>query len=143
MGLIVNRPSEVPATQVAPKTKWAGNVYFGGPVEMFRLFALQRTPGVEQIVPGVQMLSDRALIDKALKSSAPDGLRLFAGYAGWGPGQLDREMRLKSWFVLNATAALVFDGRPETLWNRLIRKTELISARNVFAWGGFVSTETP
>jgi putative transcriptional regulator len=46
-------------------------------------------------------------------------LRLFIGYAGWAPGQLDSEMARGSWRVLPASSELVFDADPQTLWKRL------------------------
>ena len=55
-------------------------------------------------------------------------LRIFLGYAGWGPGQLAREVRLGGWYIFDYDESLVFDEHPETLWKRLIAKTELQKA---------------
>jgi putative transcriptional regulator len=52
-------------------------------------------------------------------------LRIFLGYAGWGPGQLENEVRLHGWYIFNYDESLVFDEHPETLWQRLIDKTGL------------------
>jgi putative transcriptional regulator len=56
---------------------------------------------------------------------APD-FRIYLGYAGWGPGQLEREVRLNGWYIFDYDERLVFDDHPETLWKRLIEKTGLL-----------------
>jgi putative transcriptional regulator len=47
-------------------------------------------------------------------------LRVFAGYAGWGPGQLDEELRRDSWLVQPATLELVFHPKPADLWRQVL-----------------------
>ena len=48
-------------------------------------------------------------------------VRVFAGYAGWGPGQLDDELRRDSWLTHPATLDAVFHSAPETLWQHILR----------------------
>jgi putative transcriptional regulator len=48
-------------------------------------------------------------------------VRLFAGYAGWSPGQLENEMKRKSWLTFPASVELVFDTPPEQLWPRILK----------------------
>ena len=53
---------------------------------------------------------------------------MYAGYAGWGPGQLDREMRLGSWVVAPADARSIFSSEPSALWpkvHELMRRIEV------------------
>ena len=47
-------------------------------------------------------------------------MRLFAGYAGWSPGQLENEMKQKSWLTFPATAELVFETPPAALWQKIL-----------------------
>ena len=49
-------------------------------------------------------------------------LRIFRGYAGWSPGQLDAEIDLGAWMVFDALAADVFTGEPSRLWRNVIRR---------------------
>jgi putative transcriptional regulator len=50
-------------------------------------------------------------------------VRVFLGYAGWGPGQLEGEWKAGVWHVLEADADAVFDPDPATIWERLVRRT--------------------
>jgi putative transcriptional regulator len=51
-----------------------------------------------------------------------DGLRLFAGYAGWGSGQLELEIASGAWFVVETTADDPFWHEPAELWRRVLRR---------------------
>jgi putative transcriptional regulator len=62
----------------------------------------------------------------ALEDSSEVGqvraLRVFAGYAGWSPGQLEEELEEGSWLVLPARASDVFGDEPERLWSKVLRR---------------------
>jgi putative transcriptional regulator len=47
-------------------------------------------------------------------------VKLFAGYAGWSPGQLENEMKLKSWLTHPASVELIFNTPPEKLWQTVL-----------------------
>ena len=49
-------------------------------------------------------------------------LRIFAGYAGWGPGQLEEEMELGAWWAIEAEPGDVFSDDPADLWKRVLRR---------------------
>ena len=49
---------------------------------------------------------------------------MYVGYCGWSGGQLENEIKLGGWYIFDRSAEAVFDGKPETLWSRLIARTE-------------------
>jgi len=49
-------------------------------------------------------------------------IKLFAGYAGWSPGQLEDEMKRKAWLTYPASIDLVFDTEPDQLWQKILRR---------------------
>jgi putative transcriptional regulator len=51
-----------------------------------------------------------------------EAIRVFAGYAGWGPGQLEREIDAGAWFVVPARPEDVMSDNPESLWKRVLRR---------------------
>jgi putative transcriptional regulator len=135
-GLILNRPTTVPVDRVlpdlaVPRTA-ASRVFLGGPVSTADMRALLRAPvasgNARQLLPGVHLLVNRAAVDAAAAEGVTaEQLRVFAGYAGWSPGQLEREIRRGDWHVFDADGDVVFDAEPETLWERQIRLTEALA----------------
>src|ERR1700682_4928888 len=97
IGVIVNRPTEVPLSRVFPDIERLRTrdekLFFGGPVLPEQLVAVFRaavppTAAIE-VLDGVYMTSSRELFRELLACENPvDGLRVFAGYAGWASGQL-------------------------------------------------------
>ena len=100
---------------------YSGTLFWGGPVHMDSLRALLLTndppAGAEKIIESVYLVSFEDALEQ--EPADPAELRLFIGYAGWAPGQLDYEMARGSWRVLPATGELVFAEAPEKLWQRL------------------------
>ena len=125
-GLVVNRPTDVQPVEVLGDDDaigdYLGTLFWGGPVHMDSLRALQLTDSphgeAEKIIESVYLVSYEAALEEG--PSDTSRLRLFIGYAGWAPGQLDSEMARGSWRVLPASSELVFDEEPRTMWNRLI-----------------------
>jgi putative transcriptional regulator len=142
VGLMLNRRTEVPVSRALEPLKGAGGrtdpVYAGGPVELANVLALLRTSampeGAEHVTGKVYLVSSAALLEKTL-AKRPDraDFRVYLGYSGWGPGQLENEINLGFWRVLNGSADIVFDPEPETLWSRLIERTEQRIARTTRA----------
>ena len=124
-GLVVNRPTEVKPEELLDDEEgmagYTGTLFWGGPVHMDSLRALLRSDeppeGAEKIVASVYLVSFEAALEQG--PADPATLRLFIGYAGWAPGQLDYELARGSWRVLPGSDDLVFDDEPETLWKRL------------------------
>ena len=84
-------------------------------------------PGAELVAGKLYLVTSKQAIASALSEGRKaSDLRIYLGYAGWGPGQLAREVRLGGWYIFDYDESLVFDEHPETLWKRLIEKTELM-----------------
>lgn len=106
-------------------------LFVGGPVELQGVLALLRSasPPVDasHVAGSLYLLSSKQSIGAALSAQRKaSDLRIFLGYAGWGAGQLEREVRLNGWYIFDYDEGLVFDEHPETLWKRLIERTELL-----------------
>jgi putative transcriptional regulator len=64
-------------------------------------------------------------MQKTLQSSpGPENFRLYAGYAGWAPDQLEEEVDVGAWHIFPGDANIVFDADPDSLWMRMIKKSE-------------------
>lgn len=135
LGVVLNRPTEIPVDRVLPP--WAelvtgpAVVFQGGPVALENALALARLPGEDEplgwrALDGGTEVARVGLVDL----EAPPGLlaaellqlRVFAGYAGWSPGQLRTEVEEGSWYLVPAEAGDVFAGDPERLWQNVLRR---------------------
>jgi putative transcriptional regulator len=78
------------------------------------------------IFGNVYFVTHKTELETALKLGlGSDELRIYAGYAGWGGGQLENEVKRGAWYIFDATEQTVFDSEPQTLWSRLIAQTEV------------------
>jgi putative transcriptional regulator len=116
MGVVLNRPSEVQVADAVPiLADTAGDdepVYLGGPVSPQSVVALAEfdDPG-EAATP---LFAAVGVLDPERVDISIQRLRLFAGYAGWGPGQLEAELEAEAWFPIPAEPDDPF--REEDLW---------------------------
>jgi putative AlgH/UPF0301 family transcriptional regulator len=133
VGLIINRRTQIPMSRVFPDVKEAkgqtDTIYRGGPVERTAALALLRArtkpDEAEHIFANVSMISSRSLLDKTIAEGLdPSMFHVYLGYSGWTKRQLQGEVELGAWRILPGNAAAVFDPDPETLWSRLMRKSE-------------------
>jgi putative transcriptional regulator len=131
VGLIINRPSEVRLAKVWPDMaglqQRTDTVYIGGPVEKSRMVLLIRSSSplddAKQVIEDIQVSSNRKLFERLVdRADTAERFRVYAGYAGWAPGQLEREVERGDWHVLPADAETVFDKAPADIWPELIRK---------------------
>ncbi len=134
VGLILNRRTDVPLSRVFEELKAAKNrsdpVYLGGPVETPAVFGLVRSPakldGAEHIFGEVYLISTKTLFEKAISVPPDPGVfHVYLGYAGWTNDQLRKEVELGAWYIFQADARTVFNADPDSLWQQMIRKTEL------------------
>ena len=128
MGIVFNRPSEVALSEIAreqgfPVHPEAGLAFIGGPVSPERGFLLHRrsdVPDSIQLQDGL-FLSVSTDSLKPLLEGDPCAYRLCLGYAGWGPGQLEREVIVGGWLTGKASAERIFDTPSEKVWDAAIR----------------------
>lgn len=132
LGLILNRRSEMPLKDVLEKWKEASRVkdpiFVGGPVGRSGMFALIRvkTPpeGAKRVISDIHLVTDREGLVPHL-AEGPARVRVYAGYTGWAPDQLESEIAEGGWHVLPANPKLVFDEDPDSLWVRLSHNVEM------------------
>jgi putative transcriptional regulator len=138
VGLVINKRTDVPISRVFHDMKEASGrkdpVYIGGPVELNSVMALLKSAskpeGADQVFGDVYLISNKDLLTKTLASSAePTVFHTYIGYAGWQAGQLEHEVELGAWHIMAADAPTVFHADPDSVWERMIRRTELQIAR--------------
>jgi putative transcriptional regulator len=137
MGLVINRPTDVKIAGLfegaSRMNKLEGAVYVGGPVALGQLFFLIRTDAEEvegdqphsdmyQVMGSVYLVDHRTLTDMIEDGRRPE-LRVYAGYAGWGGGQLERELARGDWQLLPGDETSVFSPDPSLLWQQLLDKS--------------------
>jgi putative transcriptional regulator len=149
MGLAVNRPVEgltVPRLLsklgVKPPADAPDNlVLMGGPVETERGFVLHTDdyacpPSSVMIGGGVALTATReVLLALAGRDAHPRRAVMALGYAGWDPGQLEREIRQSIWLICEADEELLFDDDHEHKWSRSLAKIG-IAAEHLSAQSG-------
>jgi putative transcriptional regulator len=128
-GLVLNRVTgnSVGELIVAalPEALKAFPLYLGGPVQPTALSFLHSDAFLPEanVIPNLNLgHSLEALVELGDSLSPARKLKLFAGYAGWSPGQLEDEMKRKAWLTYPASLELVFDTPPETLWQVVLRR---------------------
>jgi len=124
-GIIVNRPTSIAVSRLFPDLERLAQlhdkVYFGGPVEIETVSFLVRADSAPEnateVVHGVYISTNRELLRKLLGRDKPmEGLRIFIGYSGWAPGQLEAEIARSDWTLAPAEASAIFDGKSERPW---------------------------
>ncbi|MEM7625509.1 MAG: YqgE/AlgH family protein [Planctomycetota bacterium] len=129
MGLVLNQPTgtavaEALGDQVETECSTQEMLYRGGPCDG-PLMVLHGDPvhGQEQVLDGLYFATEREYVEPAL-CGAVSPARFFAGYAGWGAGQLESELAVKAWSVIEGDAATVLRSTPSEqadVWRKLIR----------------------
>ena len=138
LGLMVNHRTRLAISSALPKVKGATRdsdpVFIGGPVQLNAVFALARSPsklaGAIHVFGDIYFISTKVALEKALRrNSNPSRLRIYLGYCGWAPHQLEDEVIEGRWYIFDRSEAAPFDANPSTLWPRLVSKTEQRFAR--------------
>jgi putative transcriptional regulator len=120
LGVVLNRPTDLPVRDALPP--WADTVsdppvvFVGGPVAPGTAIALGRSTDVEPVVGAFGM------VDLEEEPATWRDVRLFSGYAGWGPGQLEAEVDEDAWIVLDPRPEDVATGEADDLWSRVLAR---------------------
>jgi putative transcriptional regulator len=134
MGVILNRPTPMGLDEVLP---WFAEIedrddrlYFGGPVEIDTMVVLLRSPSEPRnsrpVLDSVWVTADQQVLRRVVEGGlGADDLRVFAGYSGWAPRQLEAELRSGAWRTLDAHQSEIFAPTPGALWRELIRRLTL------------------
>jgi putative transcriptional regulator len=131
MGVMLNRPLEVRVDAVLPT--WQPYVtepavlFQGGPVGLDSALGLVAMPGDLPEPAGIRRLDGSlALVDLDTEPATVvphlSGIRVFAGYAGWGADQLEGEIREGSWYVVPSEPRDAFSPDPTLLWRQVLRR---------------------
>jgi putative transcriptional regulator len=129
-GVVINRPTDMAASEMVrlepPVTD--GNdlpLYIGGPVEPQRGWILigdEPAAEFKTIRDGLYLSTSPALLRHVLEQRPAPRARVLAGYAGWGPGQLDEELAQSAWLMTEIDLDLVFDVSASEMWETAIRR---------------------
>ena len=134
MGLVLNRPvtkptfvellRELKINPVPPARQV--RLFAGGPVDDGRGFVLHTADWVSEgslrVDDAVALTASLDVLQAIANGAGPRECLLALGYAGWGPGQLDREMQDNAWLSVPADETLVFDADHATKWRRALAK---------------------
>lgn len=130
VGVILNRPSVRRLIDIAPT--WPGAedfnepLYDGGPVMRQVLLAVYvsdeapRGPAF-RVLPNVYLTMHPANLEPLIVQPGAR-MRLYAGFSGWAPRQLEAEMQSDSWYVLRATEDLIFRKDTTGMWSELVER---------------------
>ncbi len=138
-GVIINHPTKVGLSEVFPEIKGLlkrnDPIYMGGPVTINQLIMILRsgTPpaGSLQLFDSVYISSDTGYLKRMIDNpGGHEQFRIYAGYAGWEPGQLEHEISRNDWFVTEADAKFFFDKPASSVWPELIETMPSLEVRN-------------
>lgn len=134
MGLIVNRPMSTRLHEaLGDMTSQVGKgsaLFFGGPVETNSMFIMHNCEGLADvdrtICQGVYVSTSSDSFDHLIEESKQQQdqrlFRVYCGYAGWGPGQLEEEIARGDWLSFPATTERVFQSDPYELWDVCVQE---------------------
>jgi putative transcriptional regulator len=126
-GVVLNRPTQATITDVSERIfeepiEWDKEIHLGGPVPG-PLMALHNESDLadQEIIPGVSSTTDSTKLREIIERK-PEPCFFLAQYAGWGAGQLEREIAEESWVYLPATVDHVFWTREQNLWDAVMKE---------------------
>lgn len=143
VGVILNRPLRAGLGDYLPQAHDpARPIFYGGPVMERVVVALFRSAGPPEgaafpVLRGIYLSMHPALIAPLAAAPAAPA-RFFAGFSGWAPRQLEAELRTESWYVLPASADLLFRTDFERLWPELVERARRFRTRTAAESGAIL-----
>jgi putative transcriptional regulator len=134
MGLVVNRPiGDVPITKLIEGVGLDGagvqgdiRLHYGGPVERRQVLTIHTTDyaieGTLRVTGDTAVTGNPEILRAMGRGKGPKRHLVVLGYAGWAPGQLEGEMKAGGWISVPADAAIVFDDKYDTKWERAMAR---------------------
>ncbi len=131
VGLVINRPADIKLAKVLPDIKGIrrhkDTIYIGGPVERDLLVMLIRSDSqyadTQKVSGDIYVSMSRKVLQRLVNNTeAGEKFRVYAGYSGWGSGQLEHEMDRGDWHIINTDAETVFDKDSTLIWQELINR---------------------
>lgn len=122
IGFVLNKPTRYRTSELVTELEGVEiPVYIGGPVEQNQLYYIHRCPDLKDalyIADGIYWGGDFRMLAYMLREKEifPNEIRFFAGYSGWGAGQLEKELEENSWMVGKLTNDQVFALPNHNLW---------------------------
>jgi putative transcriptional regulator len=130
LGVVVNRPTGMMLAEALPQVPvlegQSHRLFSGGPVQPNQILILyrltQEATESHHVFDGVYLGGDLGMLERVLAAAgAAHAFRAYVGYSGWGPGQLEDEMKTGSWITVPADPVFVFETPPERVWPDLLR----------------------
>lgn len=146
MGIVINKSLDLDLKEIASQhgieqAKAMGSAFLGGPVEVFRGMVMHSGPSFgdddTEIADGL-FISGSVDVLTTLLRDADRNFRLFLGYSGWGPGQLDSELTDGSWLAANLETDLIFETPAEQAWEQTLARMGVDPATVLQGDGGVV-----
>ncbi len=135
-GVIVNRPTSATVSDISEQVfsepfDWDKPLNIGGPV-LGPLMVVHETPSLadQEVMSGLFTTIDASKVQVLIRQRVEPCL-IVANYAGWGPGQLDAEIKEGSWLLTPATTGLVFNTGDDDAWESIVRSIEKARIPNI------------
>jgi len=128
VGVVVNKPTETTVSSLFPQSELndehSRQLYFGGPLSkqslLFLINSKKQPEASLRIFDDVFLSADSKVLEQVLHHPRPfAGLRIFSGYAGWKPGQLEAEVKKGYWLLREADTEILFNTEPGLIWRKL------------------------
>lgn len=128
VGFILNKLTEYKLNEIIEDfPEFDSPVFLGGPVQTNTLNFIHRAgnilDGSHEIIDGVYWGGNYETLKILIENNSlnPQDFKFLLGYAGWGPGQLNDELKINSWYLKNSQKENIFDNEPGNLWNRVLK----------------------
>ena len=134
VGVILNRPTRLVLKEAFPEQPQLKDrndtLFFGGPVQtnalMFLFRGESKTDGTFPVIGDLFLSGDGELLNRLLSQKSSAVQRYFLGYSGWTGPQLEHEIELGAWYVIEADLETVVHADPKTLWRDLMRRATAV-----------------